>query len=134
MTAVPELQHHLITLVTHGRRPYLFDRYELVTTAVQDLEELDGVQVSHHRITSHHLHLILTLADGRWTPAVLVRRLKTATSRRAQLRLWERAYHHCPLPGAAAVRTMRSRIDNSPLLERFDWEDATAGRSGRRSV
>jgi REP element-mobilizing transposase RayT len=79
----PGLEHHLITLVTRGRRPYLFDRDDVVADAIQQLGELEGVRVDHYRVTSHHLHLILTLPPQRWSIAAIVRRLKAATSRRA---------------------------------------------------
>ena len=116
--------YYFVTVLTNYRRPYLVkDLYELVNTAIQELNELEGVKVDYAVIMSNHIHLILILNNCPLKLGEIVRRLKAKTSQKAGLKLWQPNYYEHVIRHDRALARIRQYIINNPHVEQIEFRD-----------
>jgi putative transposase len=116
--------YYFVTVLTNYRRPYLTkDLYELVSTAIQGLNELEGVKVDYAVVMSDHIHLILILNNCPLKLGEIVRRLKGKTSRKAGLKLWQPNYYEHVIRHDQALSRIRQYIINNPHVEQIEFKD-----------
>ena len=116
--------YYFVTVLTNYRRPYLAkDLYELVNTAIQELNELEGVKVDYAVVMSNHIHLILILINCPFKLGEIVRRLKAKTSRKAGFKLWQPNYYEHVIRHDRALSRIRQYIINNPHVEQIEFRD-----------
>lgn len=116
--------YYFVTILTNYRRPYLVqDLYELVNTAIQELNELEGVKVDYAVVISNHIHLILILNNCPMKLGEIVRRLKAKTSQKAGLKLWQPNYYEHVIRHDQALSRIRQYIINNPHVEQIKFRD-----------
>ncbi len=116
--------YYFVTVLTNYRRPYLTkDLYELVSTAIQGLNELEGVKVDYAVVMSDHIHLILILNNCPLKLGEIVRCLKGKTSRKAGLKLWQPNYYEHVIRHDQALSRIRQYIINNPHVEQIEFKD-----------
>ena len=116
--------YYFVTVLTNYRRPYLAkDLYELVNTAIQELNELEGVKVNYAVVMSNHIHLILILINCPFKLGEIVRRLKAKTSRKAGFKLWQPNYYEHVIRHDRALSRIRQYIINNPHVEQIEFRD-----------
>ena len=110
--------YYFVTVLTNYRRPYLTkDLYELVSTAIQGLNELEGVKVDYAVVMSDHIHLILILNNCPLKLGEIVRHLKAKTSRKAGLKLWQPNCYEHVIRHDQALSRIRQYIISNPHVE-----------------
>lgn len=116
--------YYFVTVLTNYRCPYLVkDLYELVNTAIHELNELEGVKVDYSVVMSDHIHLILILNNCPLTLGEIVRRLKAKTTRKAGLKLWQPNYYEHVIRHDRALSRIRQYIINNPHVEQIEFRD-----------
>ena len=116
--------YYFVTVLTNYRRPYLANNlYELVNTAIQELNELEGVKVDYSVVMSDHIHLILILNNCPLTLGEIVRRLKAKTTRKAGLKLWQPNYYEHVIRHDQALSRIRQYIINNPHVEQIEFRN-----------
>ena len=116
--------YYFVTVLTNYRRPYLTKNlYKLVNTAIQELNELEGVKVDYTVVMSNHIHLILILNDCPLKLGEIVRRLKAKTSQKAGLKLWRPNYYEHVIRHDRALSQIRQYITNNPHVEQVEFRD-----------
>ena len=116
--------YYFVTVLTNYRRPYLAKNlYELVNTAIQELNELEGVKVDYSVVMSDHIHLILILNNCPLTLGEVVRRLKAKTTREAGLKLWQPNYYEHVIRHDQALSRIRQYIINNPHVEQIEFRN-----------
>ena len=116
--------YYFVTVLTNYRRPHLTkDLYELINTAIHELNELEGVKVDYAVVMSDHIHLILILNDCPLKLGEIVRRLKAKTSRKAGLKLWQPNYYEHVIRHDQALSRIRQYIINNPHVEQIEFRN-----------
>ncbi len=116
--------YYFVTVLTNYRRPYLTKNlYKLINTAIQELNELEGVKVDYAVMMSNHIHLILILNNSPLKLGETVRRLKAKTSQKAGLKLWQPNYYEHVIRHDQALSRIRQYIVNNPHVEQIEFRD-----------
>ena len=116
--------YYFVTVLTNYRRPYLTKNlYKLINTAIQELNELEGVKVDYAVVMSNHIHLILILNNSPLKLGEIVRRLKAKTSQKAGLKLWQPNYYEHVIRHDQALSRIRQYIVNNPHVEQIEFRD-----------
>jgi REP element-mobilizing transposase RayT len=119
----PARTYYFASLATKDRRPYLSDRHDLVTRAIEGLSRFSGVRIEYYRVLSDHVQLIVGLAGCRMEVGELLRRLKAATVRQAGVELWAAQHYQRSLRDDHAVQRVCDYLRRNPLVERLEWDD-----------
>ena len=114
--------YYFVTVCTNYRRPHLAKLNSEINSAVQKLNEIEGVKVDYYAILPSHVHLILILNECEVHLGEIVRRFKASTSKETGMKLWQPNYYEHVIRNEQALFKIREYIINNPLKERIQFE------------
>lgn len=114
--------YYFVTICTNYRRPHLAELNSKINSAVQKLNEIEGVKVNYYTILPSHVHVILILNECETHLGEIVRRFKASTSRETGIKLWQPNYYEHVIRNEQALFRIREYIKNNPLKEKIEFE------------
>ncbi len=114
--------YYFVTIRTNYGRSYLIDHHDLVTNAIQNLNQLKGVKVDYYVVMHNHVHVILILDDCTFKLGDIIRRLKAVVSKESGLKMWQPNYYEHVIRNEKALNNIREYIINNPLAETLEFE------------
>ena len=116
--------YYFVTICTNYRRSILTGHVKnVVAQFIEHFSEtISGVNVDYYVIMPSHLHIILVLEECTLKLGEVVRRLKAATSRNTELRLWQPNYYEHVIRNEKALQRIREYIVNNPAAETIEFK------------
>ena len=85
-------------------------------------EKIKGLDIDYCVIMPTHLHIIFILEECELKLGEVVRRLKSLTSKRTGIKLWQPNYYEHVIRNERALNKRREYIANNPLTAEIEVE------------